>query len=119
MSTRPTPSSSSCGRGPLTGLRVIEFAGIGPGPFAGMIVIERACDAAKAAKYPRSAMNRGKRSIALDIKSEAGRDVVWRLLASADALIAKGCARAQTQQLAVPGRATSAVMELKARSRPR
>jgi hypothetical protein len=83
------------------------------------IVIERACDAAKAAKYPRSAMNRGKRSIALDIKSEAGRDVVWRLLASADALIAKGCARAQTQQLAVPGRATSAVMELKARSRPR
>nr|WP_295082127.1 CaiB/BaiF CoA-transferase family protein [uncultured Roseateles sp.] len=82
--------------GPLAGLSVIEFSGIGPGPFAGMmladmgadvIVVERAGDAAKAAAYPRSAMSRGKRSIAVDLKSEAGRDIVWRLLASADALI--------------------------------
>lgn len=80
----------------MNGLRVIEFAGIGPGPFAGMmladmgadvIVVERASDAAKASRYPRSAMNRGKRSIAVDMKSDAGRELVWRLLESADALI--------------------------------
>jgi alpha-methylacyl-CoA racemase len=87
----PTPA-----RGPLHGLRVIEFAGIGPGPFAGMmladmgadvIVVERAADVPVASKYPRAAMNRGKRSVALDLKSEAGRDAAWRLLESADALI--------------------------------
>ena len=82
--------------GPLHGLRVIEFGGIGPGPFAGMmladmgadvIVVDRAADVAVASKYPRAAMNRGKRSVALDLKSEAGREAVWKLFESADALI--------------------------------
>lgn len=82
--------------GPLAGLRVIEFAGIGPGPFAGMlladmgadvIVIERAADVIATAKQPRGAMNRGKRSVALDLKSEGGRAAAWRLIESADALI--------------------------------
>ncbi len=82
-------------RGPLDGLRIIEFAGIGPGPFAAMmladmgadvIVLERASDVAASANYPRAAMNRGKRSIALDLKSQAGRDAAWRLIESADAL---------------------------------
>jgi alpha-methylacyl-CoA racemase len=80
----------------LTGLKIIEFAGIGPGPFTGMmladmgadvILIDRAADVARAAKYPRAASNRGKRSIALDLKSDADREVVWTLLESADALI--------------------------------
>ena len=84
------------GCGPLEGLRVIEFAGIGPGPFAGqmladmgadVIVIERAAEAARAAQYPRHANNRGKRSIAVDLKQAAGLETVSRLLASADALI--------------------------------
>ena len=79
----------------MHGLRVIEFAGIGPGPFAAMmladmgadvIVLERASDVAAAAQYPRAAMNRGKRSIALDLKSQAGRDAAWKLIESADAL---------------------------------
>lgn len=83
-------------RGPLQGVRVIEFAGIGPGPFAGMmladmgadvVLIERAADAAVSARYPRFALNRGKRSIALDLKSEEGRRIAWSLLASADMLI--------------------------------
>ena len=91
--TIASPSSSST-RGPLQGLRVIEFAGIGPGPFAAMqladmgadvIVIDRAADVA--AGYPRMAMNRGKRSVALDLKSEAGRAAAWALIDSADALI--------------------------------
>lgn len=89
-----TSTASASAAGPLAGVRVIEFAGIGPGPFTGMqladmgadvIVVERAADAA--AEQPRMPMNRGKRSIALDLKNEAGRVAAWRLLESADALI--------------------------------
>ena len=97
MSTHSTSNlSANPSRGPLTGLKIIEFAGIGPGPFTGMmladmgadvILIDRASDVARAAKYPRAASNRGKRSIALDLKSDADREVVWTLLESADALI--------------------------------
>ena len=82
--------------GPLAGMRVIEFAAIGPAPFAGMmladmgaevILIERSADFAMASHYPRMAQNRGKKSIALDLKSEAGRAAAWKLIESADALI--------------------------------
>ena len=90
----PPPNDATAPIGPLHGLRVIEFAGLGPGPVAGMlladmgadvIVIERAGPALPG--LPRMATTRGKRSIALDLKSDAGRDAAWRLLASADALI--------------------------------
>lgn len=88
-----TPPSSS---GALAGIRVIEFAGIGPGPFAGMmladmgadvILIERSSDHAQAQHYPRMALNRGKRSVALDLKSDAGREAAWKLIESADVLL--------------------------------
>jgi alpha-methylacyl-CoA racemase len=91
--TNSTPETSNCG--PLHGLRVIEFSGIGPGPFAAMmladmgadvIVLERASEVAESNRHPRAAMNRGKRSIALDLKSKAGREAAWRLIESADAL---------------------------------
>ncbi len=91
-----TTSSQALASGPLHGLRVIEFAGIGPGPFAGMmladmgadvIVIERAADVAAAANRPRAALSRGKRSVALDLKSDEGRAAAWALIESADALI--------------------------------
>ena len=90
------PENSAKNSGPLAGLRVIEFAGIGPAPFAGMmladmgaevILIERSADHAAASHYPRMAQNRGKKSIALDLKSDAGRAAAWKLLESADALI--------------------------------
>lgn len=90
------PRAQTPSRGPLHGLRILEFAGIGPASFAGMmladmgadvIVIERDADAAPAARHRRSAMNRGKRSIALDLNAEAGREIAWKLLKSADALI--------------------------------
>jgi alpha-methylacyl-CoA racemase len=78
--------------GALEGIRVVEFAGLGPAPFAGMmladmgaevIVIERPDN-----RSPEGAdHHRGKRSAALDLKSERGREVVWALIERAGVLI--------------------------------
>ncbi|WP_288251537.1 CaiB/BaiF CoA-transferase family protein [uncultured Hydrogenophaga sp.] len=84
--------------GPLQGTKVIEMAGIGPGPFCGMLLsdmgaevlrIDRA-DAVGSAEErdPRfEAMHRGRRSIAVDLKHPEGVATVKRLVASADVLI--------------------------------
>lgn len=84
--------------GPLHGIKVVEMAGIGPGPFCAMLLsdmgaevlrIDRA-DAVDAAseRDPRfEAMNRGRRSIAIDLKHPEGAATVMRLVASADVLI--------------------------------
>ncbi len=84
--------------GPLQGFRLIEMAAIGPVPLAGMLLadmgaevwrIDRLGDADLGIKRdPRfDVASRGKRSLAVDIKSDAGRAVVQRLVRSADALI--------------------------------
>mgnify|MGYP001812269476 CR=1 FL=1 len=86
--------------GPLQGKRVIEFAGIGPGPFCGMlladmgaevIVIDRKQEADQESVTDLQpefvVVNRGKRSVALDLKQPGTDEVVLRLLQSADALI--------------------------------
>jgi alpha-methylacyl-CoA racemase len=84
--------------GPLAGVRVIEVAGIGPGPFAAMILADMGADvirvdraAAVGARAEREAranlLNRGRRSIAIDLKQAAGVAVLLRLVDSADALI--------------------------------
>jgi alpha-methylacyl-CoA racemase len=79
--------------GPLNGITVIEFAGLGPAPFCGMMLsdmgadvirIDRADDARPRAK---DVLSRGRRSIAVDLKSPAGRDVVLKLCAGADAIL--------------------------------
>lgn len=86
--------------GPLGGKRIVEIAGVGPCPFAGMmfadlgaevILVERKArnaDAADAGLEARHAItNRGKRSLALDLKAAGARDVVLRLVAGAHGLI--------------------------------
>ena len=65
-------------RGPLRGLRVVELAGIGPGPFAAMLLADLGADVVRVdrtgpgsplAVDPRfDLLNRGKRSVAVDLK---------------------------------------------------
>ncbi len=85
--------------GPLAGFVVIELAGIGPAPFAGMLLsdmgatvirVDRrdAIDIGVPGKTPKfDVLGRGRKSIALDLKSAAAVDVIKRLVAKADALI--------------------------------
>ena len=69
--------------GPLQGLRIIEVAGIGPGPFAAMMLSDMGADVIRVdrsanamggdpAAPPADIFNRGRRSIALDLKSPDG-----------------------------------------------
>jgi alpha-methylacyl-CoA racemase len=89
------------GAGPLAGLRVVEFVGLGPGPFAGMVLadlgatvlrIDRLPDAQRASgasrtSPPRGPLHRGKSSVAVDLKHPAAPGFVLRLVERADALI--------------------------------
>lgn len=85
-------------RGPLAGLRIVELAGIGPGPLAGMLLadmgaevlrIERPGDADLGVKRERrfDLMLRNRKSIVLDLKDPQGVATVLELVAHADALI--------------------------------
>ena len=83
--------------GPLAGYRIIELAGIGPGPFAAMMLsdmgaevlrIDRAGAVDDGAPPPLWDVNaRGRRSVGVDLKHPAGRETVLRLVERADGLI--------------------------------
>lgn len=84
--------------GPLSGVRVIEMAGIGPGPFCGMLLadmgadvvrVDRLTDSDRGVNFPTrlDLLNRNKRSIAIDLKSPQGLDTVHELIKSADVLL--------------------------------
>lgn len=84
--------------GPLSGFRIIEMAAIGPAPLAGMLLADMGAEVVRIDRLgdadlgiqrdPRfDVATRGKRSVALDIKSPVGRDAALRLIARADALI--------------------------------
>ena len=77
--------------GPLTGVRIIELAGIGPGPFCGMMLSDMGAEVIRVDRLGsrsrgQDVLNRGRQSIAVDLKSSAGRDVVLKLCESADAI---------------------------------
>ncbi|MGE0307407.1 MAG: CaiB/BaiF CoA transferase family protein [Acidimicrobiia bacterium] len=82
--------------GPLEGIRVVEIAGLAPGPFCGMlladygaevILVERRGAGTSDLEASTALLNRGKSSIAVDLKDPRGVDVFLRLVDTADALI--------------------------------
>ncbi|MDQ2727104.1 MAG: CoA transferase [Actinomycetota bacterium] len=83
--------------GPLQGHRIVELAGIGPGPFAGMMLADMGAEVVRidrvravVAGSPIPAVDvlgRGRRSVGVDLKSDAGRETVLRLVERADGLI--------------------------------
>jgi alpha-methylacyl-CoA racemase len=86
------------GGGPLSGVRIIELAGIGPAPFGSMLLADMGADvlridrASSVRPGPFSRpnadiLNRGRRSIGIDLKHPEGVDAVLALVESADALI--------------------------------
>lgn len=76
--------------GPLKGLRVVEFSGIGPAPFAAMLLADMGADVVRIDR-PNAPMEyvlaRGKRSIALNVKQTADRDIAIDLIKRAEILI--------------------------------
>ena len=84
----------SAATGPLLGVRVIEFAGIGPGPFASMLLSDMGADVVSIARPGqgkrdvRDFVNRGRRVIELDLKNPADIAKALDLIGAADVLIA-------------------------------
>jgi len=79
--------------GPLAGMRIVEFAGIGPGPFAAMLLADMGADVVRvdrpgaAARDARDVTGRGRRHLTLDLKQPEGVASALQLTDAADALI--------------------------------
>jgi len=79
-------------QGPLSGLKVLEFAGIGPGPFCGMLLSDLGADVVRIdRKGPGRASKtditaRGRKSVAMDLKSPAAVEACLKLMETADAV---------------------------------
>lgn len=84
--------------GPLTGVKVIEIAGIGPGPFCAMMLADMGAEVLRIDRAQNvrgwdpsrpslDLLNRGRRNVGVDLKQPDGIDLVLRLAAQADALI--------------------------------
>ncbi|HLI37829.1 MAG TPA: CaiB/BaiF CoA-transferase family protein [Streptosporangiaceae bacterium] len=80
--------------GPLGGLRVVELAGIGPGPHAAMVLADLGADVVRVERPGTGSavpspghLLRNRRRVAADLKTGAGRDLVLRLAARADVLL--------------------------------
>jgi alpha-methylacyl-CoA racemase len=78
-------------QGPLAGLKVVEFAGIGPGPFCGMLLSDLGADVVRIDRQggrggaKTDITSRGRRSVALDLKDPAAVETALRLMDKADA----------------------------------
>ncbi|NUZ07422.1 CaiB/BaiF CoA transferase family protein [Piscinibacter koreensis] len=86
------------GKGPLAGMKVVEFAGIGPGPMCGMLLADLGAEVLRLDRMVASGLgierapqfdllNRGKRTVSLDLKAAEGIAFARRVVAASDALI--------------------------------
>ena len=80
--------------GPLTGIRVVELGGIGPGPYCAMLLADHGADVIRVERPEEAGtetlhpvLHRGRRSVTIDLKRPAGVDVVLGLIAGADVLV--------------------------------
>lgn len=81
-------------QGPLNGVKIVEMVGVGPGPFCGMMLADMGAEVIRVDRLDRKGgatrsdiLNRSRRSVAVDLKSEQGVTIVKRLIAQADGLI--------------------------------
>jgi alpha-methylacyl-CoA racemase len=89
---KPAPQTTTRASGPLAGFRIVEFAGIGPGPFACMMLADMGAevvtlDRVGAKKNLTSVAGRGRKVVELDLKDKAAVAQSLELLGHADALI--------------------------------
>ncbi|MBR0859245.1 CaiB/BaiF CoA transferase family protein [Bradyrhizobium liaoningense] len=85
-------SNTTGANGPLAGVRVVEFAGIGPGPFACMMLADMGAevvtlDRVGAPRNLKGVASRGRKWVHVDLKNEKSRDEIIALLSVADVLI--------------------------------
>jgi len=78
--------------GPLTGLKIVEMAGVGPAPFAAMMLADHGAEVIRVERegligIPNDPLLRSRRSIALDLKRQGADEIVRKLAAAADGLI--------------------------------
>lgn len=79
--------------GVLSGVKIVEFEGLGPAPFCGMLLADLGADVilierkGKSGAAPAEIYKRGKRSIVLDLKQDAAKEIALELIANTDALI--------------------------------
>ena len=89
--------------GPLNGVRIVEFAGLGPAPFGAMMLADLGADIIRIDRpggYPApdpsldfeqfgkfAFYNRNRRTVRIDLKVAGGREAAFRMIAHADALI--------------------------------
>ena len=81
--------------GPLKGFKIVEFAGIGPGPFCAMMLADMGADVIRLDRKPTSPdqgyakyniLNRGRPSVGIDLKTEEGKKAAFKLINRADGL---------------------------------
>jgi alpha-methylacyl-CoA racemase len=84
--------------GPLAGLKIVEFAGIGAGPHCAMMLVDMGAEVVRIDRLASAGLGveveprfdllmRGRRSVAIDLKKEAGRDIALQMIGRADAVI--------------------------------
>src|SRR5207253_3312352 len=88
-----TTTMSTKRSGPRSGLRIVEFAGIGPVPFAAMLLADMCADVVRVVRPgtpaldKRDIVERGRRVVSVDLKSAEGRESTLTLLERADVLL--------------------------------